>query len=289
MTFLSKRIRIVEAKEEFLAAKRARGLTDATMQNYRLRLTRFGERFSVLPLSTRRIEEHLLTIVGPQNRHGEFRVLRTFYRWLKARRKIGRNPIEYLEPPVVPRTVARSLCREELQQLLRYEHRPVDGVFLWLLADTGLRIGEAVSIRDPWQFHSGVVVVKGKVGEREVPISNHVRDAVLPFLPWPWTTTEGAKGAVRKAFRRAGIRGKRASAQTLRHTFCRLWTGDESLLEGIMGWTSARMRKVYRPYDVERAKAQHRECSPARSVSAGHQLQLLDETMFPCARGPRRP
>ena len=172
MTFLSRRIRTVSAMEQFLTAKRARGLKYATLQNYRSRLTRFSERFSVLPMSPAGVEEHLLTIAGPLNRHGEFRVLRTFYRWLKRQQKIGRNPVEDLEPPVVPRTVARSLSRGELHQLTSYDHRPVDRAFLWLLIDTGLRIGEAVSIREPWQFRSGVVVVRGKVGEREVPVSD---------------------------------------------------------------------------------------------------------------------
>ena len=166
-----------------MATKRARGLTEATLGNYRLRLARFSERFSVLLMSPERVQEHLLTIMGPLNRHGEFRVLRTFYRWLKTRRKIGHSPVEDLEPPVVPRTVARSLNREELSQLLIHEHRPVDEAFLHLLVDTGLRLGEAVSIREPLQFRSGVVVVKGKVGEREVPISDHVKNAVLLFLP----------------------------------------------------------------------------------------------------------
>ena len=277
MIFLSRGIPTVEAKAQFMTAKRARGLTDATLRNYLWRLTRFSERFSVLPMSARAVEEHLLTIAGPLNRHGEFRVLRTFYRWLESQQRIDRNPFEGIEPPMVPKTVARSLSLEELIQLLGYNHRPVDKALLCLLVDTGLRIGEAVSIREPWQFRSGVVVVKGKVGEREVPISDHIRDTVLPFLPWPWTTTEGAKNAVRKAFRRAEIRGKRASAQTLRHTFCRLWNGDESLLEGIMGWTSGRMRKVYRPYDVERAKSQHKEWSPVRLVLAARQLRLLTD------------
>ena len=277
MSFLSGKISTAETVEQFMAAKITKGLADATLQNYRHRLTRFSERFYVLPTSSGRVEEHLVTITGPHNRHGEFRVLRTFYRWLKRQRKIRRSPIEDLESPMVPKTVARSLGVEEILKLVSYDHRPVDRAILWLLIDTGLRIGEAISLREPSQFRSGMVVVKGKVGEREVPVSDQVRDAVLPFLPWPWVTASGAGNAVRKAFQRAGIQGKRASAQTLRHTFCRSWTGDESLLEGIMGWTSARMSKVYRPYDVLRAKTQHRKCSPVHSILAGYQLSYLSD------------
>ena len=253
-----RRPKTAEAVGQFVAAKAARGLSDATMRNYRSRLGRFADRFAALPMSSSIIEDHLSTIGGPSNRHGEFRVLRTFYRWLKTKKKIRQNPVDEVEAPVVAKKVARSLNGEELQQLLNFDHRPVDRAFLCLLADTGLRIGEALSIRGPAQFHSGMVVVRGKVGEREVPISDHIKDVVLPFLPWPWATVDGAKRAVSRAFGRAGIQGPRASAQTLRHTFCRLWDGDESVLEGIMGWSSARMRPVYRPYDTRRAKAQHR-------------------------------
>ena len=269
MPLFRKGLRTLEIADQFLAAKKAKGLEKATLNNYSLRLMRFGQHFAVLPMAADVVEGHLVTIRGSENRHGEYRVLKTLYRWLHRKGRIRRNPIEEVEAPVVPKKVARALTREELRQLLDFQHRPVDKAFLDLLVDTGLRVGEAVSIREPWHFREGVVVVKGKVGEREVPVSSITRDAVLPFLPWPWTTAVGAKQAVSRAFRRAGILGKRASAQTLRHTFCRLWDGDETVLEGIMGWTSPRMRRVYRPYDLKRAKEQHEEwSSPVREAAA---------------------
>jgi integrase len=106
------------------------------------------------------------------------------------------------------------------------------------------------------------VVVQGKGDEREVPLSPAVRDIVLAHVPWRWSSSQAAGLAVRRAFRRAAISGPRAGAHALRHTFVRQWNGDESVLIGIMGWTSSRMLKVYRPYNLERAISQHHAYSP---------------------------
>ena len=91
---------------------------------------------------------------------------------------------------------------------------------------------------------------------------------VISVLPWPWGSWQAAVLAVRRAFKSAGITGKRASAHPLRHTFVRMWEGDESLLVGILGWTSPRMLAVYRPYDLKRAVAQHQHNSPAMAALA---------------------
>ena len=47
-----------------------------------------------------------------------------------------------------------------------------------------------------------------------------------------------------------------------------MWEGDETLLVGIMGWTSGAMLRVYRPYNLSRAKRQHRQYSPLRRVTS---------------------
>ena len=72
----------------------------------------------------------------------------------------------------------------------------------------------------------------------------------------------------RDAFARAGIPGPLTSARARRHTFVRLWEGDETAFVGILGWTSNRMLSRYRPYDVARAKDQHNAHAPARRVFA---------------------
>lgn len=267
----------------FLAAKEARGLSPQTIANYRSRLSIFQQYHRSLPMSPEPIEA-ILARVGPTTatKHVYFRILRAFYRWLHRRHHIDTNPMEVIDPPLVPRKVARSLTQDELCQLLHFPHRVTVHAFLWLLADTGLRLSEGLGVSKA-DFGRDMLTVTGKVGQRQVPVSPFVRDIVLalpgekPFSE-RWAQWQHASRAVRRGFRRAGFSGKRASAHTLRHTFVRLWEGDESLLVGIMGWTSPQMLKVYRPYDAQRALVQHRRYSPTKSLLMGNgqrQLTLL--------------
>lgn len=262
--------RLVDA---FLLAKSASGLSPLTQDTYRSRLYAFSRHCPRLPRSPEAIEAFLCQVGGEAStKHAYFRVLRSFYRWLQGRKLIKTNPMDVMEPPRMRARVARALTPEELQRLLGHWQSPHIQAFLWLLADTGLRLSEAHQIGKQ-DIGPECVTVAGKAGERPVPISPFVRNMVVdlpgekPFAQ-RWKCWKAASLAVRRAFKRAGITGRRASAHTLRHTFVRLWEGDESVLVGIMGWTSPQMLKVYRPYDLKRAVEQHREHSPARAAAS---------------------
>ena len=261
----------------FLTAKTAKGLTAQTIQGYRYRLTIFSRFHRFLPTTPEQIESFLAR-TGPsqETKATYFRILRAFYKWLERRKAITQNPLTMVESPLLRPKVARALSIEVLSVLLNHPgHSPTIRAFLYLLADTGLRLSEALSIRSPDHFAESTAWVTGKVGEREVPVSPMVREMMLKVGPWPWANHQTAGLAVRRAFRRASILGRRASAQTLRHTFVRHWQGDESLLVGILGWSSPRMLQVYRPYDIRRAVVQHRQLSPIREVNGTRQLPLL--------------
>ena len=248
----------------FLGAKRAKGLQPRTLETYAYNLGVFARAHSDLPSAPEPIERFLESS-GPsaETRATYYRHLRGFYRWLEKRGRIRRNPMDAIEAPLVPRKVARALTPGELAGLLGAKHNSTVRAFIWLLADTGLRISEALSIQSPSEIKS-TVVVSGKTGEHEVPISPIVREMVIEALPWPWSGRQAAGLAVRRGFKKAGLFGVRASAQTLRHTFTRLWEGDETVLVGILGWSTTKMLRVYRPYDVSRAKRQHTRYSPIR-------------------------
>jgi len=253
----------------FLTAKQAKGLSASTLDVYHYRLNLFARQFPHLPITPEPIESWLANPSWTaESRETYYRLLRNFYRWLARRKQIS-NPISEVEPPILRRKIARSLNNQELVQLLTWPgHAPAIRAFLYLLADTGLRLSEALSVSSRSKFSRarGTVSVSGKVGDREVPVSHWIRELVCSVLPWPWASRDAAGLAVRRAFRVAGITGRRASAQTLRHTFVRQWEGDESLLVGIMGWTTSRMMRVYRPYDVKRAVQQHGMFSPLLSI-----------------------
>ena len=265
-----------EAIQQFLNAKTAKNVSRHTLGPWRYRLGVFSRFSPSLPNDPTAVESFLVKMgPSPENRQTYYNLLQNFYRWLNRRRVIEENPMRDVETPTVRYKVAHSLVAEELHQLLTYPgHRPVIRAFLYLLADTGIRLSEALSV-EGHRFGPGTVIVTGKVGEREVPISNNVTRMLLEVIPWPWSTSQNAGRAVRRAFRAAGFTGRRSSAQTLRHTFVRLWEGDESLLVGILGWSSPRMLKVYRPYNVKKAQAQHRIYSPIVGLTGPSQLALM--------------
>ena len=256
-----------EAIAAFLIGKRARGLSARTIEGYHYRLGLFAKAYPRLPEAPTELEKFLAS-QGPtlETRDTYYRLLRNFYRWIRRRGLTDSNPFDRLDAPILRRKVARAFSDDELRRILAYPHRPHHIAFLYFLFDTGARLSETWAIDGQHHFGDGVVLVEGKTGEREVPVSPEVRKMVLDVLPWPWASRDAAGLAVRRAIKQAGIDGSRASAQTIRHTFVRRWEGDETVLIGIMGWTSGAMLRVYRPYNLNRARSQHRQNSLLRRV-----------------------
>lgn len=267
-----------KAKDQFITAKRVKGLSPRTLETYCYRLEIFARAHPNLPTKAQVIEDFLAT-TGPtiETRETYYRLLRGFYNVLVRKKLIKANPVLQIEQPVLRRKVAPSHSAPEIARLLNYpSHSAQLRAYLYLLVDTGMRLSEALSVTRE-KIQDVTITGLGKTGERETPISPLVRNMVLEALPWPWSSYSAASHAVRKAFRRAGMSGPKACAKTLRHSFVRLWRGDDPSVVGIMGWTSMAMLKVYRPYNLERAMEQHQQHTPLRLVrkASAKQLALL--------------
>jgi integrase len=132
--------------------------------------------------------------------------------------------------------------------------------------DCGIRRDEAFTIeRDRIKEHT--LIVMGKGGEREVPVSDAIREQLLDMLPWPWKSVESAGQLVRRAHRQAGVTGQRSSSHTLRVTWTRLADMDKVAKKAAGGWKSWTMLEHYLGDITEDAIRQHR---------AGTPLHLLD-------------
>ncbi len=264
---------------DFLRAKEAQALSWATLYGYEIRLRSFAAFSAVLPVDPGQVEEFLVA-QGPtaETRDSYFRLLRNFYRWLERRGVLDRqnNPLRRVEAPRLAPKEARWFATEDVWRLLSYPgHTDPMRSLLYLLADTGLRLGEALSITPERFIGEDLVKVAGKAGERVLPVSPMVTNRVLTVLPWPWASADSASHQVRKAFWAAGFTGRRASAISLRHTFGQLWEGDETALQGIFGHTTPLMiHKHYRRYNLLRARRQHRQHSPVAVIQEAHQLRL---------------
>ena len=167
--------------------------------------------------------------LAPESRHDLWRVFRRFYGYLSNVHDFP-NTMEHVPPPRIRPRFPRTLERTELPRVLAAGETRRDRAMVALALDTGVRCGELAGVG--WSsITAGAVKVDGKTGERFVPISDHVRHALVGLgdAQHVWVgrqgplTRSGVELALRRTLRRAGIRPPKAGAHLLRHTFGKLY------------------------------------------------------------------
>lgn len=221
--------------------------------------------FPELPDYPEAIEEFLLNCkAGDERRHGYYRALRCFYRFLHRRLNTP-NPVELVDPPRRKPKDPYWLTPEELDRLLNFPHEPPVEAALLFLADTGARSGELVNLKreDIRQTSWGyTAIVNGKTGAREVPLSYETYCALIKTVPFEYSEYRLRKW-IPQAFRNAGVKG---TAINLRHTFGTLWEGDELILQRIMGHATLSTTKNYRHLRTKIISEQHYKYSPLKMI-----------------------
>jgi integrase len=268
-----------KAVGEYLDAKTAENLSPRTSEDYRYRLGVFARECPVLPLEPAPIRAYLARREGtPENRETHYRRIRALYNWLVQQDTIDQvdNPMRKIKAPKIPFKLVDALSAEELATILHAPMYRRVKAFIWLISDTGARLGEALSVDDPRKFtrheYKGhphyTVKVRGKDGEREIPVSARVYRMVLSVLPWPWANARTACRAVSREFKRLNLLPKGSKrAHALRHTYGRLWEGDLGDLQDIFGHASpATTRRYYAPFQVARLIPKVRRHSPLRTL-----------------------
>jgi len=269
---------------EFLTSGRARGLATATISWYACLLGKFCRRWKELPEDPAMVEAFLGELAaGAETRHGYFRALRAFYRWAAARHGVKDAMLQLVAPRRRPR-VPYSLTLAELGWLLAAPASLRDRALVNLLVDTGLRIGEALNLARE-DIQEDIILVDGKTGEREVPLSGETRRLLQElvhhgpiFLGTKGRMTKsGAYQVVKTALARAGINARKHGPHTLRHTFGRQYImagGDLVSLKRILGHTNIKTTEIYAELDLRDITAQHRRFTPLKSALAGAQAVL---------------
>jgi site-specific recombinase XerD len=277
---------------EFLNSGRARGLANKTVHWYGCMLDKFCRRWKELPEEPAAVEAFLGAITaGDETRHAYYRTLRAFYRWAAGRHDIH-DPIAPLKPnqkpqvraPIRRRKVPYSLSVTELAWLLATPGSARDRTLVNLLVDTGLRIGEALGLTRE-DIQEEFILVNGKTGEREVPLSGETRRQMLQlvargpvFVGEKGRLTEsGAYRIIKTALARAGIKARKRGPHVLRHTFGRQYImagGDLVSLQRIMGHTDIKTTKIYAELDLRDITDQHRRFTPLKTALAGSQAVL---------------
>lgn len=265
---VGERVTILEtsaAVRMFLQSAQAKGLSHDTIRWYAGILHAFAHQYPQLPDSPDDIENFLASCrAGDERRHGYYRTLRCFYRFLKRRLKLE-NPVEIVDPPRKRPKQPHFLMLEDLGQLLGFPHPPKTKTALLFFIDTGTRLGELANldnnnlVETPWGYAARV---NGKTGMRTVPINYETYHALMVNLPLGYTKHRlGRK--IAEAFKKAKVKG---SALTLRHTFATLWDGDESVLQKIMGHANFSTTLIYRHLRLKKIAEEHHRYSPLNMV-----------------------
>ena len=289
------------AVRDFLLSRQARNLSPITIAWYRGRLQLFARLCPELPEEPGPIEEHLATIQGvPETRHAHFRALRAFFKFVSERYepyggKGGEglpNPMTKVAPPRCPKKVMATLEPEETMRLLFSSSSSSlrDEALLTLLIDTGMRTGEAAGLRKQ-DIKASIVRVRGKTGEREIPISEETRRLLLNLIAqdkgeYVFNGHKGPLGRhgvyriVSAHMKKAGISGPKLGGHRLRHAFGKGYLvngGDLRSLQQIMGHTNVTTTEKYAALTLDDTIKKHHQFTPLRAAHAAAQESFLDK------------
>lgn len=198
-----------------------------------------------------------------------YRTVRAFFGWLEREEEIEANPFAKMTQPKAQDKPIPVFSNEELSALLdttkgRDFVNRRDRAILYTLIDTGVRLGELLSMSvHGIEYDHAIAEVDGKTGVRFVKFGVSAWEAVdrylrsrqsHPFVDQPdlWL---GAKGALsgsgiaqmlKRRGREAGVAD--VHPHRFRHTFAHQWLADggqENDLVQLAGWTSGQMVARY--------------------------------------------
>ena len=284
-------MRTQDAIQSFLNNRRAKNLTQKTIQWYREELRRFANSYPELPTNPEPIETFLAEVRGsPETKHAYFRAIKTFYHFISERYDFP-NPMKQVKPPRCPRKVMPTLEPYEVMTLLNSATTLRDRTLLTLFIDTGARTSEIAHLRKQ-DIKGDTILVNGKTGGREIPISDETRRLLLALIvadgksefvfPGRYglpLTRYGASLIIRKLMKKAGIQGPKLGPQRIRHAFGKNFLvngGDLRSLQQIMGHTNLTTTEKYSSLNLTDTITKHHKFTPLRSAHAAAQENLFD-------------
>ena len=265
--------RTIAVVAEYLVSCRAGALSETTIVGYEWGLAYLPER---LPATAQQLEHTLATIdLAPESKIDMWRIWRTFFRWANMRYGLV-DPTDQVRKPRRQRKLRRIFTQGELQAVWAACRSLRDQALIALLIDTGIRLDELASLT--WSdIQIGLLRVRGKTGEREVPFSRRTQEMLVGLgdLSGPWAgrkgrlTTSGVSQAIRRVLRSAGLKGPKLGAHTFRHTFATEYLragGNVFVLQRILGHSSVDVTGIYIHLVRDDLAVHHEELSPLRLV-----------------------
>lgn len=218
-----------------------------------------------------------------------YRILSTFWGFLKRDGLVLLDPMEKIERPKREKKLVRPMTEGELRKVLeKIDTRSAFGLrdysIILFLADSGARISEALGLKmGDVDWVGQTATLRGKGGkERRVGFGRRVREAVLAWLrrrgggeelAGPVWVDRFGRPLKRHHFEHrvkaltvlAGISADRLSCHSLRHYFALAFLrngGDPLSLQRILGHEDLAMTRHYCAQTDDDVLAKHRAASP---------------------------
>jgi integrase/recombinase XerD len=237
------------------------------------------------------------TTISTYGRH-----LKVFFNWLEQENYIERSPINRsvkFSNKTKQDHIIKLVAQEELNKLFTFLNQPErlkgflgarDLAMIALLLDSGVRMGELLSIRNcDVDLKAGRCTVKGKTGLRTAIFGSVSKSALStyiqhPYHPFPiedranstsafWVTVDGmpltffgCQTVIRRIREQSGVN---FHAHKLRHTFATTMANQGVNLydlKGLMGHTDIQTTQIYLHDNVDRLSEVYRLHSPLTAI-----------------------
>ncbi|GIP17747.1 tyrosine recombinase XerC [Paenibacillus montaniterrae] len=306
---------MIQYEDDFCNWLKSDNLTDGTIRNLRFAFVEFarfcleiGVDFDTLSVDVSR--QYMIRLnerpsyQKPNQLLSKSTILKHFQFLKKLERYLNEKGLYIgilvgdIRRPQPRKTVINGFTAEQLQAIIDavretrkdeyYRDRMT--LILYLLASTGLRIGEALRLNiSDFDFKYRVMLVLGKGDkERIVPFSPELRELLQIYIQKynlnkddllfasrygkplsPATIRDALRVAKRRLGTKYNIDQMRVSPHTFRHTFAKLWVvndGNQIALSRIMGHESMAMTNKYvQLWSVDLTDA-YDTCNPCKNI-----------------------
>lgn len=280
------------AIQSFLNNRQAQNLSPETIKWYQSKLGIFARFHPKFPRKPEPIEEFLTNLnVCPETKYTYFRALRSLYRFISQRYVIN-NPMAKIVAPRHPKKVMPTLEPREIMGLISSASNLRDRVLVTLFADTGARVSEIATLRKQ-DIADDTITVKGKTGQREIPISEETRRLLLAQIATDAEgefvfsgrpsgrplSREGVYLIIKALMKKAGIQGPKLGPHRIRHAFGKCYLvagGDVRSLQELMGHANIATTEKYAALALSDIIDKHHKFTPLRAAHAAAQESFFD-------------
>ncbi|OIJ12648.1 integrase [Anaerobacillus alkalilacustris] len=271
-----------EKIDMYLSARQIEGMSDKTLEGYKLELKLFSEKIDkpIVQINTADIRKYLASnsswMISTVDK--KLSALKSFFAWMVEEELLLRNPAAKIKPPKKPKRLPKGLSIEEMEIVRDSCKDQRERALIEVLYSTGCRLSEIANIKTTdINLHEMKIHVIGKGDkERTVYLSIKSMHQLRKYLnsrndeceylfvterkPYRKMSNRNIQRIIDKIEQRSNI-SKKITPHTFRHTFGTLAMengADLADVQKLLGHEDPSTTLVYAHVSEERKKQAHK-------------------------------